>query len=339
VFGAGEGRVVWEDESALTVDGTTYVLIGNPCTEDQLLLYKRRAMLEAYEPIIEEFQGGAIVELGIYRGGSTAYFAQRFAPRSLIAFEWSPDPVVALDRFIETQALGDSVHLHYGVDQADKATVARQVEAALGDDPIDLVLDDASHRYGPTVASFEVLFPRLRPGGLYVIEDWRSEDWFIEALLMVLAEGDPAVVAAVEERVAEELDDVNGGGLAFLHYCAAVLHDDDAADHATILDWYESMRGPQTSAAGAHIAERITKALEAVRMGRGVQPTSATLGTMAAELCLGLKACHPSITEVTMNTWWIAVRRGDAELDPASFSIADLAIDPFGLLAPHDGHG
>ena len=34
------------------------------------------------------------------------------------------------------------------------------------------MLDDASHLVDPTRTSFELLFPRLRPGGSYVIEDW-----------------------------------------------------------------------------------------------------------------------------------------------------------------------
>jgi hypothetical protein len=38
--------------------------------------------------------------------------------------------------------------------------------------PLDLVVDDCSHLYEPTRASFNELFPRLRPGGAYVIEDW-----------------------------------------------------------------------------------------------------------------------------------------------------------------------
>ena len=38
--------------------------------------------------------------------------------------------------------------------------------------PLDLVIDDASHLYEPTKASFETLFPMLRPGGIYIIEDW-----------------------------------------------------------------------------------------------------------------------------------------------------------------------
>src|SRR4029077_11377083 len=37
---------------------------------------------------------------------------------------------------------------------------------------IDVVIDDASHLYGPTRRSFEILFPLLKPGGAYIIEDW-----------------------------------------------------------------------------------------------------------------------------------------------------------------------
>ena len=33
-------------------------------------------------------------------------------------------------------------------------------------------MDDASHTYEETKASFEFLFPLLRPGGIYVMEDW-----------------------------------------------------------------------------------------------------------------------------------------------------------------------
>ena len=42
---------------------------------------------------------------------------------------------------------------------------------------IDFVLDDASHLYGPTRATFEALFPMVRPGGTYVIEDWGWAHW------------------------------------------------------------------------------------------------------------------------------------------------------------------
>ena len=37
---------------------------------------------------------------------------------------------------------------------------------------LDMVMDDASHIYEPTLASFQILFTLLPEGGLYIIEDW-----------------------------------------------------------------------------------------------------------------------------------------------------------------------
>lgn len=38
-------------------------------------------------------------------------------------------------------------------------------------------MDDASHYYELTKISFEKLFPLVRPGGFYVIEDWAWCHW------------------------------------------------------------------------------------------------------------------------------------------------------------------
>lgn len=38
--------------------------------------------------------------------------------------------------------------------------------------PLDLIIDDASHFYVQTRTSFQIAFSRLRPGGVFVIEDW-----------------------------------------------------------------------------------------------------------------------------------------------------------------------
>ena len=39
------------------------------------------------------------------------------------------------------------------------------------------MIDDCSHMYALTKASFEALFPLLRPGAMYVIEDWAWSHW------------------------------------------------------------------------------------------------------------------------------------------------------------------
>ncbi|GGP51226.1 class I SAM-dependent methyltransferase [Streptomyces abikoensis] len=59
-------------------------------------------------------------------------------------------------------------------DQSDPASLA-----ALADriGPIDIVIDDGSHVSAHVVTAFSTLFPRLRPGGLYVVEDLQTSYW------------------------------------------------------------------------------------------------------------------------------------------------------------------
>jgi hypothetical protein len=42
---------------------------------------------------------------------------------------------------------------------------------------IDLIIDDGSHVCRHVITSFEVLFPRLAPGGIYVVEDTQTSYW------------------------------------------------------------------------------------------------------------------------------------------------------------------
>lgn len=47
----------------------------------------------------------------------------------------------------------------------------------MGGEPIDIVIDDASHALALTRASFNLAFPYLKAGGLYIIEDWGWAHW------------------------------------------------------------------------------------------------------------------------------------------------------------------
>lgn len=46
--------------------------------------------------------------------------------------------------------------------------------------PVDVIIDDASHLNPLTLKTFEICFPLLAPGGLYVIEDVHSSYWHEE---------------------------------------------------------------------------------------------------------------------------------------------------------------
>jgi len=139
---------------------------------DAQVVFKSVRMVRRYLELAAAGDHPNVVELGIYQGGSTAFLYRAFRAECVVAFDLETEPAPALEQYIDEHGLRDRVHTHYGVDQSDTATVLRLLAADVGDSPIDFVVDDASHFYAPTRASFEALFPRLREGGEFVIEDW-----------------------------------------------------------------------------------------------------------------------------------------------------------------------
>jgi hypothetical protein len=59
-------------------------------------------------------------------------------------------------------------------DQGDEATL-RKIAAEAG--PLNIVIDDSSHRPPDVIKSFNVLFPLLASDGIYVIEDTQTSYW------------------------------------------------------------------------------------------------------------------------------------------------------------------
>jgi hypothetical protein len=66
----------------------------------------------------------------------------------------------------------DNIRTHY-VDQSSTESL-NALKAAF---PVefDVIIDDASHIYGSTVSAFESLFPVVKSGGVYIIEDCQSD--------------------------------------------------------------------------------------------------------------------------------------------------------------------
>jgi hypothetical protein len=176
---SGENALQWVRKyggELLRVGDVEFRLIrlaaGPPATSTSFQVRKGRWMVERLAAIVRALRPARIVELGIAGGGSTAFFSQLLRPHKLVAIELDPDRVVALDEYIADHGLEESVRPYYGINQGDRDAVGAIVAEEFGSEPIDLVIDDASHRLAETTASFELLFPRLRPGGMYIIEDW-----------------------------------------------------------------------------------------------------------------------------------------------------------------------
>jgi Methyltransferase domain len=180
-------------DKAFEYDGINFEL--NPISAharpggDAVVVQKPRWMIDRYSELQDEFTGANVVELGLFDGGSTVLLSAMFSPRKLLAVELSTQPLHQLDDHIASRRLEDRITQVLGVDQSDEDAVARLVRDCFGDDAIDLVIDDASHLYGPTCASFDLLFPLLRPGGLFIIEDWSHEHELEQGLLHLIEEG------------------------------------------------------------------------------------------------------------------------------------------------------
>lgn len=136
-------------------------------------LFKEQPLIDRYVALVGELRPRRIFELGIFQGGSTAFLNELARPDRLVAIDLEPPKGTAMRDYLAGGGQTECVHIHEGVDQSDRRRLAEIVEAEFGHEPLDLVVDDCSHLYEPTRASFNELFPRVRPGGVYVIEDWR----------------------------------------------------------------------------------------------------------------------------------------------------------------------
>jgi predicted O-methyltransferase YrrM len=195
----------------MEIGGTSFEIDGvefrtgwkRASTGDFFTIIKSDLMVQQYRDLLARFSNPRIVELGIFQGGSVALMAMLARPRKLVAIELEATPVEPLLALIRERGLDDSVRPYFGVDQADRTRLEAIVRREFGDAPLDVVVDDASHLYGPSVASFELLFPRLRPGGAYVIEDWAGQDVMARKLAIKLQDPNSHVHEGIARAMAE----------------------------------------------------------------------------------------------------------------------------------------
>jgi predicted O-methyltransferase YrrM len=175
-------QLQWNDTDSLRVGDTEFFLSIDPSTYsvsstvDRFVLLKAKGQIDflaRHAPTDVK----NIVDIGICKGGSIVLYQELFSPKRIVGLDLKSGREDALDKYIIQRSLGETIRLYYETDQADRELLSTIMSENFGEDPLDLVIDDASHLYEPTKASFNLLFPRLRPGGVYVIEDWGWAHW------------------------------------------------------------------------------------------------------------------------------------------------------------------
>jgi predicted O-methyltransferase YrrM len=165
----------WIDERTFMIDEYRFTIdISSGSNrrlsrENDFTLVKSRAYLNHYIALARSSNFQRILELGVFQGGSFVFLDKLFRPETIVGVEISKIPIGALDEYIKGR--DGAAKIYYGMSQDDRDGLHRIVESDFSGE-IGLVVDDASHGYDLTKNSFAALFPRLKPGGVYVIEDW-----------------------------------------------------------------------------------------------------------------------------------------------------------------------
>ncbi|MGI9602868.1 MAG: class I SAM-dependent methyltransferase [Acidimicrobiales bacterium] len=167
--------IEWLDADEVQVDGRTFRVIDAQSAKDApgaTAIRKPRWFVERYIELARSLQPSRVIELGIDKGGSTVFFALLMNQlERLLAIDIGEVPAALAD-FVGDDPRGSRLRCEGGIDQSDRSAVKALVHDTFGDEALDFVIDDASHLLPETRASFDTLFPRLRPGGVFVIEDW-----------------------------------------------------------------------------------------------------------------------------------------------------------------------
>lgn len=125
------------------------------------LIHKWHHYFEIYERHFAQFRGkpATIIEFGVFHGGSLQMWKHYFgAEVKIIGVDINP----ACQRLEE-----DQITIEIG-DQQDRGFL-RELCDAYG--PFDLVIDDGGHTMPQQINTFEVLYPQVREGGIYLVED------------------------------------------------------------------------------------------------------------------------------------------------------------------------
>jgi len=125
--------------------------------------------LEQYDTVLEPWVDKEIklLEIGVYKGGSLNLWHDYFSKGTIIGIDiFTPDKITVTERI-----------KFYKGSQADRAFLT-DVSEKNAPDGFDIIIDDASHIGELSRMTFWHLFENhLKPGGLYVMEDWGTGYW------------------------------------------------------------------------------------------------------------------------------------------------------------------
>ena len=127
-----------------------------------------------YTPVYESYftslrkQHLKFLEIGFYKGSSARMWDAYFPQADLHFIDIIPEA------FTYANGLSSRCQFHI-VDQANKDDLLRFIQKVGGD--FDIIIDDGGHTMNQQITSFKTLFPYVKSGGIYIIEDLHTSYW------------------------------------------------------------------------------------------------------------------------------------------------------------------
>jgi hypothetical protein len=81
--------------------------------------------------------------------------------------------IYGIDIFDKTSLQEYRIKIFQG-SQVDEAFLQKVIDQT---GPLDIIIDDGSHLNEHVIKTFEILFPKLKDGGIYIIEDTQTSYW------------------------------------------------------------------------------------------------------------------------------------------------------------------
>lgn len=124
---------------------------------------------EIYERYLSKFKGQDInyLEIGVQQGGSLDMIKTYFGEKV---------KTIGIDFDQNCEAVQDRGHRIFIGDQSNKDFLKTVVDE-IGH--FDIIIDDGGHTAGQQITSFNSLFPHLRYGGVYLVEDLHCSQYWV----------------------------------------------------------------------------------------------------------------------------------------------------------------
>jgi cephalosporin hydroxylase len=156
------------------MENNNLTLIGNKHTTDKgTIHYEAHGYTEIYGKYISDKIPCKLLEIGIWHGDSIRMWNEYNPNIDLYAVDIDPN--------IHNYMNGNEHFKFYLGDQSDEKLIINILNDS--QNGIDFVIDDGSHNHDDILNTFKFLFPRMKSGSVYFIEDLHAGHAFKDKLI------------------------------------------------------------------------------------------------------------------------------------------------------------